>query len=105
MMVAARVAFGRKKRSGVRKIVASAMPSAVKAPAAGVSAPASKFTTERAKPPVTGNPPDRAEPTFAAPSAISSWSGSMRWRRLREHAVPLRGSSRGGRCLPSRLRP
>jgi hypothetical protein len=34
------------------------MPMAVKAPAAGVSAPASKFTTEREKPPVTGNPPD-----------------------------------------------
>ena len=65
MMVAARVAFGRKNSSGVRNIVASAMPTAVKAPAAGVSAPASKFTTERAKPPVTGNPPETAAPMFA----------------------------------------
>ena len=32
----------------------SAMPTAVNAPAAGVSAPASKLTTERARPPVTG---------------------------------------------------
>ena len=81
-MVAARVAFGRKKSSGVRNSVTSAMPTAVKAPAAGVSAPASKFTTERARPPVTGKPPERAAPTFEAPSAISSWSGSTRWRRL-----------------------
>ena len=62
MMVAARVAFGRKNSSGVRNSVASAMPTAVKAPAAGVSAPASKFTTEREKPPVTGNPPETAAP-------------------------------------------
>jgi hypothetical protein len=54
MIVAASVAFGRKWRSGVRNSAASAMPTAVKAPAAGVSAPASKFTTDRAKPPVTG---------------------------------------------------
>ena len=78
MMVAARVAFGRKYSSGVRNIVASAMPTAVKAPAAGVSAPASKFTTERAKPPVIGNPPETAAPMFEAPSAMSSWSGSTR---------------------------
>ena len=82
MIVAASVAFGRKYSSGVRNRVASAMPTAVKAPAAGVSAPASKFTTERAKPPVTGNPPEIAAPMFEAPSAISSWSGSTRWRRL-----------------------
>ena len=81
-MVAARVAFGRKKSSGVRNSVTSAMPTAVNAPAAGVSAPASKFTTERARPPVTGKPPETAAPTFEAPSAISSWSGSTRWRRL-----------------------
>ncbi len=54
MMVAASVALGRKYKSGVRNNAASAIPTAVNAPAAGVSAPASKFTTERAKPPVTG---------------------------------------------------
>ncbi len=81
-MVAASVAFGRKKSSGVRKSVTSAIPIAVNAPAAGVSAPASKFTTERDRPPVTGNPPEMAAPMFEAPSAISSWSGSTRWRRL-----------------------
>ena len=78
MIVAARVAFGKKYNSGVRNIVASAMPTAVNAPAAGVSAPASKFTTERAKPPVTGNPPEMAAPTFDMPSATNSWSGSTR---------------------------
>ena len=67
IIVAASVALGRKNRNGVRNSVARAMPTAVKAPAAGVSAPASKFTTERAKPPVTGNPPDIAEPIFEAP--------------------------------------
>jgi len=40
MMVAASVALGRKNKSGVRKIVARAIPIAVNAPAAGVSAPA-----------------------------------------------------------------
>ena len=54
MIVAASTATGRLARSGVRKSVASAMPTAVKAPAAGVAAPASKLTTDRAKPPVTG---------------------------------------------------
>ena len=54
MMMAASVAFGRKNSSGVRNIAASAMPTAVKAPAAGVSAPAWKFTIERERPPVTG---------------------------------------------------
>ncbi len=62
--------------------MAIATPTAVNAPAAGVWAPASKFTTERDNAPVTGNPPDTAEPRSAAPSAISSWSGSTRWRRL-----------------------
>ncbi|MNC99734.1 hypothetical protein D3C83_181180 [compost metagenome] len=54
MIVAARVAIGSEWSSGVRNSAATAMPTAVKAPAAGVSAPASKLTTERAKPPVTG---------------------------------------------------
>ena len=36
------------------------MPTAVYTPAAGVTAPASKLTTERAKPPVTGKPPVKA---------------------------------------------
>ena len=66
-MVAASVAFGKKNNKGVKNIVANAIPTAVKAPAAGVSAPASKFTTEREKPPVTGNPPEIADPIFDAP--------------------------------------
>ncbi len=53
-MVAASVALGRKCSAGVRNSVAAAIPTAVIPPAAGVRAPASKFTTERAKPPVTG---------------------------------------------------
>ena len=63
-------------------IVASATPIAVYVPAAGVSAPASKATAERVSPPDTGKPPDKAEPMFAAPTAINSWSGSTRSRRL-----------------------
>jgi hypothetical protein len=54
MMVAASVALGRKEDQRRQRSAAMASPTAVKAPAAGVSAPASKFTTERAKPPVTG---------------------------------------------------
>ena len=45
---------------------------AVNTPAAGVCAPASKFTTERAKPPVTGKPPDRLAAILLAPRASSS---------------------------------
>jgi hypothetical protein len=82
MMIAASAAFGRKNSSGVRNSVAMPTPTAVNAPAAGVCAPASKFTTERDSAPVTGKPPETAEPRSAAPSAISSWSGSTRWRRL-----------------------
>ena len=82
MMIAPRTAFGRKNSSGVRNSVASATPTAVNAPAAGVWAPASKFTTERESAPVTGKPPETAAPTSETPSAISSWSGSTRWRRL-----------------------
>ena len=82
MMMAASAVFGMKKSRGVRNSVASATPIAAKAPAAGVWAPASKFTTERDSAPVTGNPPETAEPISATPRAMSSWSGSTRWRRL-----------------------
>ena len=54
IIVAASVALGKKYTNGVRATAAMVRPIAVNAPAAGVSAPASKFTTERAKPPVTG---------------------------------------------------
>ena len=78
IIVAARVAFGKKKRSGVRKAVAIAIPIAVKVPAAGVLAPASKLTTDLANPPVTGKPPETADPKFEAPNAINSSSGFIR---------------------------
>src|SRR5690554_3106778 len=68
--------------SGVKNTTARAMPTAAKAPAAGVAAPASKLMTEREKLPVTGNPPETAAPRLAAPRPISSWSGRIRWRRL-----------------------
>ena len=51
MIVAAKVALGKKNNSGVKNSAASSIPTAVKAPAAGVSAPASKLTTDRANPP------------------------------------------------------
>lgn len=69
MMVAAKVAFGRKYRSGVKNNVTKAITMAVNAPAAGVSAPASKFTIERENPPAIGNPPETAAPMFDAPRA------------------------------------
>ena len=56
--------------------------------AAGVTAPASKLTTEREKPPVTGMPPENAEATFAAPRPSSSWLGSIRWRRFAARVLP-----------------
>jgi len=74
--------MGRDDSSGVRNSDASAIPPAVNAPAAGVRAPASKLTAERAKPPVTGYPPEKALATFAAPRPTSSWSGEIRWRRF-----------------------
>ena len=54
MMLAASLASGSFASRGVRNMVATAMPTAVTMPAAGVAAPASKLNTERAKPPVTG---------------------------------------------------
>ena len=72
MMVAASVAFGRKNNNGVSSNAANAIPTAVNAPAAGVSAPASKFTTDREKPPVTGYPPERAAAIFDVPRPTSS---------------------------------
>ena len=92
-MVAAKVALGKKYKAGVRKTVAKVMPTAVKTPAAGVCAPASKFTTERAKPPVTGNPPVNAAEILLAPKANNSWSGSMRWRLLAASVCPTETDS------------
>ena len=48
----------------------------------GVFAPASKFTIERAKPPVTGKPPLTAAAILAVPKPTNSWSGSIRSRRF-----------------------
>ena len=45
MMLAAKVAWGRKYKAGVNNKDASVMPIAVKMPAASVCAPASKLTT------------------------------------------------------------
>ena len=81
-MVAPSVALGRKYNSGVRKSATRAMPTAVKTPAAGVSAPASKLTMDREKPPATGNPPDIEAPILAAPKANNSWLGSICCRFL-----------------------
>ena len=72
IIVAANVATGSMAMAGVSASVATAIPIAVKAPAAGVWAPASKFTTEREKPPVTGIPPANPAPRLAAPRPISS---------------------------------
>ena len=72
MIVPAKVAIGSEASNGVRNSAASNIPTAVNAPAAGVSAPASKLTTDRAKPPVTGYPPEKAAATLAAPRPISS---------------------------------
>lgn len=71
-MVAPSVALGRKYNNGVRKSATRAIPIAVKAPAAGVSAPASKFTIDLENPPATGNPPDNDAPRLEAPKAINS---------------------------------
>jgi hypothetical protein len=72
IMVAARVALGSEVNHGVRNNAVRPIAMAVNTPAMGVTAPASKFTTERAKPPVTGKPPDKAELILAAPSPASS---------------------------------
>ena len=93
MIVAARVALGRKYRAGVRKAAARAMPPAVIIDAAWVLAPASKLTTDREKPPVTGNPPETPAAILAAPSPISSWFGSMRSPRLPPRVRPTETDS------------
>lgn len=64
-MVAASVACGREHSAGVRNSGASKMPTAV-----------------------------NAAPRLLAPSATSSWSGSMRWRRLAA-TVPVFGDRVG----------
>ena len=48
------------------------------APAAGVSAPASKFTTERARPPVTGKPPLLNSPASVSPGMRQRLAGHQR---------------------------
>ena len=88
IIVAARVALGRKNSTGVSNRAANPMPTAAIILAPGVFAPASKFTMEREKPPVTGKPTDTAEATLAAPRAISSWLGLMRCRRLAARVLP-----------------
>ena len=72
MIVAAKTALGRKKSVGVRNSAANAMPKAARMDAIWVSAPASKLTTDRENPPVTGKPPDSAAAVFAAPKPINS---------------------------------
>ena len=72
MTVAARTALGKNSNNGVKNKAVSAIMTAVMTPAKGVRAPASKFTTEREKPPVTGNPPPNPLAILAAPSPISS---------------------------------
>ena len=78
MMMAASVARGSQASQSVNHRLASRMPMAVKAPASGVAAPASKLTTERDSPPEIGMPPLTPAPMLESPSAISSLSGSMR---------------------------
>ena len=58
------------------------MPPAVNTPAMGLRAPASKLTTERENPPVTGKPPLTPDARLAAPRPTSSALLSTRWRRL-----------------------
>ena len=71
-IVAPNTALGSSAKYGVKNKLARAMPTAVSTPAIGVAAPASKFTTEREKPPVTEKPPDIAEATLAAPKPSNS---------------------------------
>ena len=78
------------------------MPPAVNTPAAGVCAPASKLTTEREKPPVTGKPPEKADDTLLAPRAINSWSGTIRCRRLAASVWPTDTDSTKPTTLMSR---
>jgi hypothetical protein len=54
MIVAASVALGRKWTSGVSASAAKRQPDGGEGAGGRASAPASKFTTDRAKPPVTG---------------------------------------------------
>lgn len=82
MMVAASAACGKSRNIGVNNTATKAMLAAVNTLASWVRAPASKFTTERARPPVTGKPLVSAAATFAAPRPTSSWFASTRSRRL-----------------------
>src|SRR5210317_429334 len=88
MTVAARTALGKNSNNGVKNKAVSAIMTAVMTPAKGVLAPASKLTTEREKPPVTGNPPETAEAILAEPRATSSWLGLMRWRLFAARVLP-----------------
>ena len=67
MTVAAKTALGRYSNRAVKNKVVIAIMIAVMTLANGVFAPASKFTTERLNPSVTGNPPPKPLAIFAAP--------------------------------------
>ena len=85
------------------------MPTAVNAPAAGVLAPASKLTTDRAKPPVTGKPPLIPAAMFDVPSPISKPCAAANYQMLCEIAASPNPATRAIAAAiswtPARMKP
>ena len=85
-MVAANVTSGRRSNTDVASSTTRSSSTAVIRDDSGVRAPAPAFTEVREKPPVTGTPPNIADPMLASPIAYSSW-------------VALRGTTLFGYCM------
>ena len=77
MMMAASVACGRPSNSGVRNNIVAISSTATTSPESRVRTPAAEPTALRERLASTGKPCSSPAPTFAAPSATSSWFGSI----------------------------
>ena len=77
MMIAASVACGSPSKSGVRKSIVATIRSATNRPESRVRTPAPAPTALRERLASTGKPCSRPAPMFEAPSATSSWLGSI----------------------------
>ncbi len=75
--MAARTAVGRLRKSGARTTAVARISPAVISDASWVRLPADSPVADWLKLASTAKPPNRPLATFDAPSAISSWSGSM----------------------------
>ena len=77
MISAASTASGRSLKSGVNSRTVTRISAAATSGETSERAPAPSLTADCERLPPPASPPIRPEPTFATPSAISSWFGSI----------------------------